>query len=45
MVKSLIEGVVRYWYSFRLRMLIARDTTEINRGDDSLTDIPDMPDS
>ena len=45
MVKSLIEGVVRYWYSFRLRMLIARDTTEINRGDDPLTDISDMPDS
>ena len=45
MVKSLVEGVVRYWYSFRLRMLIARDTTEINRGDDSLTDISDMPDS
>ena len=45
MVKSLIEGVVRYWYSFRLRMLIARDTTEINRGDYSLTDISDMPDS
>ena len=44
MVKSLIEGVVRYWYSFRLRMLIARDTTEIDRGDDSLTDISDMPD-
>jgi len=45
MVKALIEGVVRYWYSFRLRMLIARDTTEIDRGDDSLTDISDMPDS
>ena len=45
MVKSLIEGVVRYWYSFRLRLLIARDTTEIDRGDDSLTDISDMSDS
>ena len=45
MVKSLIESVVRYWYCFRLRMLIARDTTEIDRGDDSLTDISDTPDS
>lgn len=45
MVKSLIESVTRYWYSFRLRVLIARDTTEIDRSDDSLTDISDMPDS
>ena len=41
-MRSLIEEILRHWYAFRLRILIARDTTEIDHRDDSPPDIPDV---
>lgn len=42
-MRSLIEEILRRWYAFRLRILIARDKTEIDHGDDSPPDAPDVP--
>ena len=41
-MRSLIEEILRRWYAFRLRILIARDAAEIDHGDDSPPDIPDV---
>ena len=43
-MQVIIDEVLRYWYSLRLRILIALDTTEANAGEHPETDVPDIPD-
>lgn len=44
-MQVIIDEVLRYWYSLRLRILIALDTTEANAGEPPETDVPDIPGS
>jgi hypothetical protein len=41
---ALIDEVIRHWYSFRLRILIARDTSDMDYGVESPLDLSDAPD-
>jgi hypothetical protein len=43
-MQIIIDEVARYWYSFRLRILIALDTTEAVDDCDADPDVPDKPD-
>lgn len=43
-MQIILEGVLRYWYSLRLRILIALDTTEAVDDGDIDPDVPDTPD-
>ena len=43
-MQIIIEELARYWYSFRLRILIALDTTEAVDDGDVDPDVPDTPD-
>ena len=40
-MRSLVEELLRHWSAFRLRILIARDTTDIDNEADSPPDMPD----
>ena len=42
-MQIIIDGVLRYWYSLRLRILIALDTTEAVDDGDIDPDVPDTP--
>lgn len=44
-MQVIIDEVLRYWYSLRLRVLIALDTTEADVGEPPETDVPDIPDN
>lgn len=43
-MQVIIDEVLRYWYSLRLRVLIALDTTEANAGEHPETDMPESTD-
>ena len=43
-MQIVIDEVLRYWYSLRLRILIALDTTETVDDGDADPDVPDTPD-
>ena len=43
-MQIIIDGVLRYWYSLRLRILIALDTIEAVDDGDIAPDVPDTPD-
>ena len=43
-MQIIIDGVLRYWYSLRLRILIALDTTEAVDDGDIDPDVPDTSD-
>ena len=42
-MQVIIDEVLRYWYSLRLRILIALDTQEAGSGEHPETDMPDIP--
>ena len=44
-MQAILDEILRYWYSLRLRILIALDTTEANAGEHPESDIPDIPDN
>ena len=43
-MRALIDEVMRHWYAFRLRILIARDTQDCDDGVEPPLDLPDVPD-
>ena len=43
-MQVIIDEVLRYWYSLRLRILIALDTREVEGGESTDTEISDPPD-
>ena len=43
-MQIILEGVLRYWYSLRLRILIGLDTTETVDDGGADADVPDTPD-
>ena len=44
-MQAILDEVLRYWYSLRLRILIALDTTEADAGGLPETGVPDIPGS
>jgi hypothetical protein len=44
-MQAILDEVLRYWYSLRLRILIALDTTEADAGEFPETDVLDIPDN
>ena len=44
-MQVIIDEVLRYWYSLRLRVLIALDTQEAASGEHPGPDVPDIPDN
>ena len=42
-MQVIIDEVLRYWYSLRLRVLIALDTQEAASGEPPEADMPDIP--
>ena len=43
-MQIIVDEVLRYWYSLRLRILIALDITEAVDDGDADPDVPDTPD-
>ena len=43
-MQIIVDEVLRYWYSLRLRILIALDTTEAVDDGGADPDVPDTPD-
>ena len=43
-MQIIIDELARYWFSLRLRILIALDTTEVADDGDANSDVPDTPD-
>ena len=44
-MQVIIDEVLRYWCSLRLRVLIALDTQEVASGEHPETDMLDIPDN